>query len=74
MAFSLPGRSPVVIEVFYINGRRVREIANEDLSDDAHLVRWIGQNHQGEEVPSGVYFFRLEQTLETVRRSFVYTQ
>jgi len=74
MAFSLPERSPVVVEVFDISGRRVREVANADMPEGAHLVRWSGQNDQGGEVPSGVYFFRLRTNFGNRAEKFVYTQ
>jgi Subtilase family/FlgD Ig-like domain len=74
MAFSLPERGRVVVEVFDIAGRRVREVANGDLPEGAHLARWNGQSDQGGSVPSGVYFFRLKTDFGSRAEKFVYTQ
>lgn len=47
------------LEVFDIQGRRVRILLNEVLSSGNYVVRWDGTNQVNQLLPSGIYFYRL---------------
>ncbi|RKY00442.1 hypothetical protein DRP77_11475, partial [Candidatus Poribacteria bacterium] len=72
--FILSESSEVRIEIFDILGRRVREVDLGLLKAGAYIGRdeaafWDGRNDSGEEMPSGVYFYRLKAgEFEATRR------
>ena len=54
--FSLPQDSRVSIKLYDANGRQVANIADKDLAAGDHAIRWDAKN----ELPSGMYFYRVE--------------
>ena len=58
--FSLPARATVTLTIFDVSGRQVRSILNEDREAGSHTVVWDARDNRGQEVSSGVYFYRLE--------------
>lgn len=52
--------SITVLEVFDMQGRRVKQLLNEFLSAGTYVVRWDGTNQINETLPSGVYFYRIQ--------------
>jgi aminopeptidase N len=63
--FILDRRTPVLLTVHDMAGRRVRTLAADTLGSGRHEVTWDGRDTRGRRVTSGVYFARLE-TAETV--------
>jgi hypothetical protein len=58
--FSLPkDNMKVELVVFDVSGRTVRTLVNRLESGADHEIFWDGKNDRGEEVSSGVYFYRL---------------
>jgi hypothetical protein len=60
ISFSTAERGPLVISVYDVTGRRVRTLVNRRTEAGRSSVEWDGQNETGEELPSGVYFVRME--------------
>ncbi len=60
--FSVPKASHVKLEVYDILGRKVRTLADEDMTAGFKQVIWDGRNQSGDEVASGVYFYRIKAT------------
>jgi hypothetical protein len=58
--FSLPVRAMVNITVFDVGGRRVRSLLKEERNTGSHTVVWDARDDRGQDVSSGVYFYRLE--------------
>jgi len=58
--FSLEKNEGVLISVFDLNGRRVRELVNGLLPMGHHQVTWDGRSAAGETVASGLYLYRME--------------
>lgn len=50
---------PVSLEVFNILGEKVTTLLEKPLASGLHTVTWYGRNDNGQEVASGVYFYRL---------------
>ncbi len=57
--FSLPKAAHVVLEVFDVNGRLVKRLADGFLKAGTYRVQWNATNGQGVPVSSGLYFYRL---------------
>jgi|APSaa5957512622_1039677.scaffolds.fasta_scaffold17807_2 hypothetical protein len=58
--FELPEQEMVRLELFNVLGQKVRTLVDEKLRVGGHRVIWDGRNEAGEEVGSGVFFYRLE--------------
>ena len=57
--FDLPEPSHVELAIYNLSGGKVKIIVNSYLERGPHTVVWNGQNSAGQEVSSGVYFYRL---------------
>jgi hypothetical protein len=60
IAYFLPRACQVKLEVFNILGQKIRTLVDEDQTAGNRQVNWDGRNQAGEEVASGVYFYKLE--------------
>lgn len=60
IAYFLPRACQVKLEVFNVLGQKIRTLVNEDQSAGNREVSWDGRNQAGEEVASGVYFYKLQ--------------
>lgn len=66
IGFRLPSRQEVQVTVYDLMGRQVKTLANDLYSAGEHSVKWHGINSAGQQVASGVYFYRI-RTPEEVR-------
>lgn len=58
--FYLPYHSRVKLEIFDINGRKIRTLLSSDFPKGNHQVSWDGKNDAGVQVTSGIYIYRLQ--------------
>jgi hypothetical protein len=58
--FSLPRRSEVVISVYNILGRKVLTLLDEELPAGYHRLVWNGKSGRGQDVATGLYFYRIK--------------
>lgn len=58
--FSLAQGRNVQLSVVDVTGRSVRVLLNGEAPAGSHRIAWDGRNSSGEELASGVYFFRLD--------------
>ncbi len=59
IAFYLPERSHVRIDVYDVTGRLVTTLTDGIRSGGSHTVEWNGSDSSGRTAASGVYFYRL---------------
>lgn len=59
IAFTLPGKESIRLEVFDSQGRLIRTIADADHEAGTYRDTWEGINDASRPVPSGTYFIRL---------------
>ena len=69
--FSLEQAGPVSLQVFDVNGRVVKTLADGRLNAGGHEVIWNGQDESGSSLASGVYFYRLQAEGRTMSRRMV---
>jgi uncharacterized delta-60 repeat protein len=58
--FQLSKSGQVKIEIFNILGQKVRTLVDQYLKAGYKLVDWDGKDNSGNDVSSGIYFFRLQ--------------
>ena len=54
------GYSQVELSVYDIQGRRVRQLVNQQLPAGSYLISWDGRSGDGRSVASGIYVSRLK--------------
>lgn len=54
------GRAPVVLKVYNVLGQAVKTLVDEPKTRGSYEVVWDGRDQNGDEVASGVYFYKLE--------------
>jgi flagellar hook assembly protein FlgD len=72
--YSIPqtnGELGVKLTVFNLRGQLVRTLVDMAQSSGSYKVQWNGLNEQGQKVPSGVYFYRLQAGEFTQTRKMV---
>jgi subtilisin family serine protease len=57
--FELPSASRAQLEVFSVDGRRVRTLLDQPLPAGRYRLVWDGRNDQSRPVASGVYLYRI---------------
>jgi len=60
ISYELPGRLPVSLKIYDINGRLVRILVNEQQNAGKKIVQWDGKDQLGKIMTSGIYFYQLE--------------
>jgi len=58
--FVLPKPSQVKLEVYNLLGQKVVTLMDKEMPAGTNTIVWDGKNERGEDVSSGVYFYRLE--------------
>ena len=48
------------LEVFDVQGRRIRQVAQGMWSPGVHAIEWDGRDSDGRHVQPGIYIYRLE--------------
>ena len=59
------------LTVFNILGQRVTELVGHELSAGTHTVEWNSRDSDGNEMPSGVYLYRLRSGDATQTRKMI---
>jgi hypothetical protein len=57
--YNLPYRSMVNVTVLNVLGQRVATLVSDRQTAGPHQVTWDGRNSGGDEVASGIYFYRI---------------
>jgi len=60
-----------MISLYDVSGARVRTLVNEPRRLGTHTVRWDGRDDDGNDVATGVYFYRLISGNRIVSRKAV---
>ena len=58
--YYLPRESQVRIDVYNILGQRVKRLLDQRETAGQKSITWDGKNDRGQEVSSGIYFYRIE--------------
>lgn len=69
--FSLARSGRVTVDVYALDGSRVKTLMDREQPAGTHEVRWDGTNSRGETVGSGLYLYRLTTDEITITRSMI---
>lgn len=58
--FGLPKEDNVELSLYNISGERVRTLVSEHRNAGVHTVTWDGRNDYGNQLPSGIYFYKMK--------------
>ena len=66
--FSLPNTERVTLTIYNLLGQKMAMLADGLMAAGSHVVTWNGRDSRGVQLPSGVYFYRLESPSFTAAR------
>lgn len=58
--YEIPQAGQVVVKIYNSLGQEIRTLMNAPQPAGQHRVSWDGRDHQGRQVPSGIYLYRLQ--------------
>lgn len=58
--YEIPQAGQVVVKIYNFLGQEIRTLMNAPQPAGQHRVSWDGRDHQGRQVPSGIYLYRLQ--------------
>jgi flagellar hook assembly protein FlgD len=71
ITFSLEYDSHVTVDVYNIQGRKIRTLYNRFETSGSHSVLWDGNNSVGAPVSSGIYYFKIDAVDQNDKRNTV---
>jgi len=69
--YALPRASQVKIRIYNILGQRVRDLVDERQEAGYKAISWDGKDDSGNEVGSGIYFYRIVARTNQASEEFV---
>jgi dUTPase len=70
--YSLPVKTDVNVEIFNSLGAKVATLVNGQQSAGKHIAEWNGIDASGKQVASGVYFYRVSTTNNSLTKKMVF--
>jgi hypothetical protein len=71
ISFSLKEDDRVRISVYNIRGERIYTLLDSNLEAGEHSLLWEGKDDQGRVMPTGVYFYRMETSKESLSKKML---
>lgn len=69
--FNLPQAGNVNLSIYNMRGQLVSTLVNDTLKEGAHSYVWNGRDSNGNNIASGIYFYRLETNKQAITRRMV---
>ncbi|RKZ30913.1 hypothetical protein DRQ36_03890 [bacterium] len=69
--FDLPKDGVVELAVYDVLGKRVTTLLDDNMKAGTHRIIWSGRNDRGQELPSGVYLYRLTAGEKTISKKMI---
>ena len=60
ISYAVPEKGPTSLKVYDSSGRMVRTLVDEEKPPGSYSVTWDGKDMSDQQMPSGVYFYRLQ--------------
>ena len=72
--YTLVNPGIIHLAIYDVLGKQIYTIHDGYQRQGGHNVQWTGVNQNGNQVPSGVYFFKLETKSNTITKKMVLTK
>ena len=63
---------PTTLAIYNVLGQRVKTLVNEDKLPGHYKITWDGKDDSGDDVSSGVYFYRLKTEEQVQTKKLIY--
>jgi len=60
ISYHLSRAGKVELRVYSLLGKEIKTLVNEHQGIGSHSAIWDGRNYQGNDIPSGIYFYKLQ--------------
>ncbi|HGY55091.1 MAG TPA: T9SS type A sorting domain-containing protein [Caldithrix abyssi] len=60
IAFDVPRSSKIVLSIYNVRGQKIRTLVNQTFSPGRYKVEWDGKNNLNRQMPTGIYFYKIE--------------
>jgi hypothetical protein len=60
ISFTLSQSQKVLINIYDVNGRMLKTLANEQMQPGLHQLTWDAKDEEGNNISAGIYFLRIE--------------
>ncbi len=57
--FEIAEKGKTEVDIFNIKGQKVKTLLNENIEAGNHSIFWNGKNDNGQQVASGMYFYKV---------------
>jgi hypothetical protein len=64
-------RGPTELSIYTVSGRRVCTLVDAVQAAGPHAVTWDGRNEDGQQIPAGIYFYRISVSGRTACRRMI---
>ncbi len=71
IGFSLPKTSYVKLNIYNIEGKKVKSLVDNSLPAGQHLITWDGTNSDGSKTATGIYIYRIVTDTYTAANKMV---
>jgi hypothetical protein len=74
ITYSVPGPDPaerLTIRIYSLRGQLVRTLVDDSRQPGTYTVQWNGKSDRGQNLPSGVYFYRMSAPGTVITRKMV---
>ncbi len=69
--FTISHDGYVMLNIFDMLGHKIRSLVNKHVKKGEHHISWNGQNDNGQDVPSGSYFYQLKAGEKNVTNKMI---
>ena len=69
--FSLPQKSTITLTVYNLLGKSVKSFFLKNRNQGCHSVQWNGKDNFGNQLPSGIYFYKLMANDEIISKKMI---
>ena len=71
ISFEISEHRTASIDIYNLKGQKVKSLINKELKSGSHSIVWNGTDENGNQVPSGVYFYKLNTGEESVTKKML---
>lgn len=69
--YNIAQKEHIKLQIFNVKGQMINELINDEIEAGFHKVVWNGDDHLGNQVASGVYFYKLETSSHSEMRKML---